>query len=216
MSNATLPANATSSGDLARRVAGQPLPLSWVERMFAKFEDRFGNLWLQRYAGIPMTRVMQTWSDDLSDLASDQIKRGVDSTRALKFPPTLPEFRELCLQSAIDTQVAFEEAVEQLRIRHSDGEDHWSHPAIYWAAVRIGDFDLRNATWRSIEKRWTAYLNEALANADLPPVPPRRVALVAPGKTMVSPEVAKARCEELKQMMTGLASKMAMPEGPES
>lgn len=216
MSNATLPANATSSGDLARRVAGQPLPLSWVERMFAKFEDRFGNLWLHRYAGIPMTRVMQTWSDDLSDLASDQIKRGVDSTRALKFPPTLPEFRELCLQSSIDPQVAFEEAVEQLRIRHSDGEDHWSHPAIYWAAVRIGDFDLRNATWRSIEKRWTSYLNDELAKPDLPPVPPRRVALVAPGKTMVSPEVAKARCEELKQMMTGLASKMAIPEGPES
>lgn len=212
MSNETLPANAQSSGEVARRVAGQPLPLSWVERMFAKFEDRFGTLWHQRYAGIPMPRVMQTWADDLADLSPEQIKRGVDSTRALKFPPTLPEFRDLCLQSDIEPQVAFEEAVEQLRIRNSGGDDHWSHPAIYWAAVRIGDFDLRNATWRTIEKRWTAHLNEALANADLPPVPPRRVALVAPGKTSVSPEVAKARCEELKQMMTGLASKMAMPQ----
>lgn len=210
MSNETLPANAPSSD---RRVLGEPLPVHWIERMFSKFEDRFGTLWHQRYAGIPMDRVMDTWREDLADLSPAQIKLGVDSTKKLKFPPTLPEFRELCLASLLDPYMAYEEAIREMYKRHNGGNDVWSHPAIYWAAVRVGDFDMRSSTWDTIKRRWTAYLNEELAKPDINPVPPPRVALVAPGKTMVSAEQAKANCERMREMMRDITNKMTMPKG---
>lgn len=210
MSNETLPANAPSSD---RRLPGEPLPTPWVERMFSKFEDRFGTLWHQRYAGIPITRVMDTWCEDLADLTPAQIKNGVDGTRNLKFPPTLAEFRELCLKSNVDPYMAYEEAIRQMHKRHTDGSDVWSHPAIYWSAVRIGDFDMRNSTWESIKRRWTGYLQEELAKATIDPVPPPRVALVAPGKTTITAEQAKANCARIKEMMRDVTSKMTMPKG---
>lgn len=35
--------------------------------------------------------------------------------------------------------------------RREQGQDVWSHPAIFWAAVTIGAFDLRNMAFKAIE-----------------------------------------------------------------
>ena len=134
-----------------------------------------------------------------------EIKAGMKACRTrFSWPPSFAEFMSACRQP-MDFESAFCEAIEQLRQREY-GNDKWSHPAIYWAAVSIGSFDMRNATWGGIRARWTAVLQAQLDRREWPEVPPPMVALPAPGKTSVSPEEAKRRIEQMKE---SLLKKMA-------
>lgn len=46
----------------------------------------------------------------------------------------------------------------------------WSHPAVYWAADRLGWFEVRNASWAQIGRRWSVMLDEVLAWGEWPPI----------------------------------------------
>lgn len=199
--------------ELAEQSATSPAKLSalpdhWVERLFQRMEDRYGSMWADRYGAFPRERVKRSWAEDLADISRDELTRGVSACRDRKFPPTLPEFRELC-RPALDYERAFIEAVEQMRKREH-GEDRWSSPAVFWAACKLGG-DLRAYPWQSIRGRWQAALDEAidgLRTGKTPAeIPPRREALPAPGQTSVSPEVARQRLAEIRD---SLAAKMAM------
>lgn len=147
------------------------LPDAFVERIFQRMEDRYGALWADRYGAFPRERVMRTWAEDLADLSRDELVRGMTACKDRKFPPTLPEFREMC-RPPIDAEAAYSEAVEQMRHRER-GEDRWSHPAIFWAAANVGSFDLRNGTWGSLKSRWTKALQSELDKGHWPEIPPR-------------------------------------------
>lgn len=182
------------------------LPDSWVERIFQKMEDRYGDMWANRYGAFPRDRVMRTWGEDLADLSSSELATGMTACKSAKFPPTLPEFRELC-RPPIDFESAYIEACNQIVLRQQ-GRDQWSHPAIYWAAQSVGQYDLRNSTWGSIKARWTKALQTTM-NGGCDPVPAFAVALPAPGETSVSPEEAARRVAE---MMSKLSSKVVRAE----
>ena len=147
------------------------LPDAFVERIFQRMEDRYGALWADRYGAFPRDRVMRTWAEDLADLSRDELVRGMTACKDRKFPPTLPEFREMC-RPPIDAEAAYSEAVEQMR-RRERGEDRWSHPAIFWAAANVGTFDLRNGTWGSLKSRWTKALQAELEKGHWPEIPQR-------------------------------------------
>jgi len=117
----------------------------------------------------------------LADLSRDELARGMAACRESKYPPTLPEFRSLC-RPPVDFEAAFVEAVQQMRLRDT-GEDHWSSPAVFWAAATIGSFDLRNATWGALEKRWKKVLQAELNKGEWQPIPARALALPAPTTT---------------------------------
>jgi len=110
---------------------------------------------------------------------------------------------KLC-RPALDYERAFLEAVEQMRKRET-GDDRWSTPAIYWAAVKLGS-DLSAYPYQSIKGRWQAALDEAIEairTGKLPAeVPKRREALPAPGQCIVPPEVAKQRIAAIRDMLT--------------
>jgi hypothetical protein len=165
-------------------------------------EDRYGSLWADRYGAFPRERVKATWAADLADLSREEITRGVHACRDLRFPPTLPEFRALC-RPPIDYEAAYLEAVEQMR-RREHGEDTWSMPAIYWAAITLEE-DLRANPYSSVKGRWRRALDEAMEgvrSGKLPArVPVRRDALPPPGRCSVPPEVAKERIAALKAML---------------
>lgn len=188
------------------------LPEPWMERLFQRMEDRYGSLWADRYGAFPRARVMQTWAEDLGDLTREELVRGVDACRTRKFPPTLPEFRELC-RPEMSADDAFHEAVEQMRLR-ADGLDNWTSPAVFWAAVGMGS-DLMAHPYVAIKARWARELDKAqrgLESGRLPhEVPQRMSALPAPGTETVTAEDAKRRSAELKSRIAGLAQSMAMP-----
>lgn len=169
---AQLPQNATSQANPSA------LPESWVERLFLRFSSMYGSKFADLWRGCDLASVKGLWAEELAGFSADEIKCGIDCCKTRDWPPTLPEFLKLC-RPPVDFERAFIEAVKQISLRDS-GRDEWSHPAIYWAAVEIGAFDLRNSSWSGIGKRWTAALSAQLAKGSWHPVPQRAAALPAP------------------------------------
>lgn len=170
------------------QVRPSALPEKLMNTLFERMEDRYGDLWANRYGAFPRARVMKTWSEDLADLSPEEFIRGCQASKNLKFPPTLPEFRALC-RPPIDFELAFAEAVQQMAARET-GNDRWSSPAIFWAAVTIGSFDLRNASWSTLEKRWRKVFQAELDKGEWQPVPVRAIALPSPVPTAKDREAA--------------------------
>jgi len=172
-------------------------PVSVIEWIFQKMEDRYGKLWVDRYGEFPRARVISTWAEDLGDMTKAEISKGLSACRDKYFPPTLPEFRALCRPN-IDPRAAFDEAAKQTALRDS-GRDVWSHPAIFWAAFAVGGYDVRHAIWDNIKTRWTAALEKELAKGQWPDIPPRREALPQPPFERNSEVVLKAK-DEIERM----------------
>lgn len=179
------------------------LPEAWVERLFARLSALYGARLADLWRGADLEEVKDVWAVELADLSGEEIARGLAACRERKFPPTLPEFRELC-RPPIDFEAAYREAVEQMRLREQ-GLDRWSSPAIYWAAARIGSWDLRNSSYAAIAKRWQAELAKALEEqraGNLPDIPPARPTLPAPGQT-TPPAQAKAWMTVCRAILEG-------------
>ena len=162
----------------------------WVDRLFARLSALYGARFADMWSACDLAHVKEVWRSELADLAPEEVARGVEATRGLKFPPTLPEFFALC-RPPIDEEAAFREAVEQMRRRERD-DDRWSNPAIYWAAVSIGELDLRSLSWPMLKARWQTALRREMAKP-CDPVPPRRAALPSPGGQTISSGAVRDR-----------------------
>lgn len=184
------------------------MPTAWIERVFDRFSAFYGSKFADLWCGCDTDGVKRAWAEALAGYSSEEIKHGLEACLSRIFPPTLPEFLMLCRQP-IDLEAAFYEACEQL-LQRETGKDKWTHPAIYWAAVTIGYFDMRNATWGGIKVRWTAVLKAELDKREWPEIPPPREALPAPGKSSVSQEELHRRIVEIRDM---LARKTTAPPG---
>lgn len=157
------------------------LPESWVARIFERMEDRYGDQWAAKYGAFPRSRVMRSWAEDLADLSGNELARGIAACRDHKFPPNIAEFRALC-RPPIDYQDALLEAVEQMARRES-GRDRWRHPAIFWAAAKIGSYDLSRKTLKELDTEWRKAFSDQLAAGQWAEIPARVPALPAPGQT---------------------------------
>ncbi len=178
--NAPLPPSAISP---ASRDA---LPDAWIERLFARFSAMYGSRFADLWGGCKLDQVKAVWAEELAGYGGDELRRGVEACKARDWPPTLPEFLKLC-RPPVDFERAFYEAVDQLAKR-DQGRDAWSHPAVYWAAVSVGNFDMTHKPWREMQARWRDALSAQLAKGEWPGVPERRDALPAPGSTMPDAE----------------------------
>lgn len=90
----------------------RPLPDSWVERIFDRMQGLYGSLWLDRWRsgetieqnGVRFDRGLllakATWGEELAGFADqpERISRALEGCRHCRFPPTLPEFLDLCRQ----------------------------------------------------------------------------------------------------------------------
>lgn len=159
----------------------KPMPIHWVEALFKRMLARYGSLWQDRYGrlGLDMADIMHEWSIELAGFSGQEIARGLDGCRTLKFPPTLPEFMLLC-RPPIDAHAAFSETVRNLAARARGDDSEWSHPALFWAALAVGQFDLMGTSYPNIKTRWEAALQEEMNRTDIKPVPPAMKALPAP------------------------------------
>lgn len=161
----------------------------------------YGQKFQDQWRGVPPAEMIAVWSMGLAGYTPLEVQRGLAACMTRIWPPTLPEFMLLC-RPPIDHEAAFQEAVTQLHLR-GEGSDNWSHPAIYWAAVAFGSWELRQASWDRAKTRWTRILDEQLRKGDLPPVPPRMDVLPAPGKATTSPE-------KVRELLNGLRLRMGV------
>jgi len=180
---------------------GAAKPLSIMDRLFNKLDGHYPHKWRSAFSS---EAAIQNWRDSWSEgfieegLNPHEIKRGIVACRKLyDWPPSLKEFISAC-RPPVDFEAAYFEAVVQLR-RREMGQDVWSNKAIYWAAVRIGQFDLTAMPYDRIKSRWSNELTFSLAALDLPDVPPRLQALPAPGKTTTTQEVGRERMSEIME-----------------
>lgn len=195
-------ANVTSAGNVPA------LPEHWTERIFRVMEDRYRAKWLDSFGGIPRERVRRAWGEELAGFDADEIKCGLDACRETHptWPPEVLEFARLC-RPALDAKSAWVEAREQMALRlRGQGEDRWSRPQVYWAALAIGYYDLHTLGWEAVRHRW----ERALATASADPVPPwvaPAPALPRPGEQCVTREVARERASLLVRQVAERAAK---------
>ena len=109
----------------------------------------------------------------------EEIKRGLDSCVNRKFPPTLPEFIQLCKGTAEhvglkSAALAYREATQA---SHKPHLHEWSHPAVYHAAKRVGFFELSTMTeresFRLFEDAYKQTVLSVLNGEQLPEIPKR-------------------------------------------
>lgn len=164
----------------AKRNGGQ----SPIERLFSRFDGMYPALWAKNFSSLAaIENWAEVWAEAFSEegITFDEVMDGIRACRkSHQYPPTLPEFLQLC-RTPIDYDKAFFEAVIQMGIRRRpsvklvDGEvvqefgkDTWSNPAIYWAAVAMGkDLDL---IYRDVRSRWHYELDRAI-KGEKKPVP---------------------------------------------
>lgn len=137
------------------------------------------------------------WAVKLSVLTDAELLRGYNSLQTRPWPPTLPEFMAMC-RPYLEPAVAFDEACVQGRRREMGMDDRWSHPAIYWAWVRIGAHAITHQPYEVLKTRWIEALNHYVGDPALPPVPAKTTALPAPGATRLQPERARELLSTLK------------------
>jgi hypothetical protein len=185
------------------------LPKPVVELIFTRLSEFYGNRFSEMWKGLGSDSLKETWGRELAGYSLEEIKTGIETCRSKDFPPTLPEFLKAC-RPQIDVERAFVEAANEYPKR-KHGTDKWTHPAIFWAAHAIGEFDMSRASWSSIKDRWKRELSERLARKDLPEIPLHREAISAPEDVPVSQEEGRRRCEALKRMLSRLTQQQRMP-----
>lgn len=75
-----------------------PLPLEWIDSLFARMAVRYGASWLAKWNGIDIAAVKSDWAQELEGFASnpDAIKYGLVNL-PLDFPPNAAQFKAICM-----------------------------------------------------------------------------------------------------------------------
>jgi len=183
-----------------------PLPLTWASKLLARLTEMYGAQFLRQWDAVPAERLPVVWAEELAGYTGVEIARGLAACRQQKFPPTLPEFLMLCRPN-LEPATAYQEAVAGMTERAGGGIGIWSHPAIYWAAVRVGRYDILSNGYQIMRSRWETALRAVMEQGRWDPVPEPRAALPAPGQTQLTREEAEQRLRELE------ASRVLQPSG---
>lgn len=161
-----------------------------VDELHADMTFLFGRKYADQWGGLPAANVKKAWETELAGLTYAELDRGGRALRALDWPPTIPEFIKLC-RPRLDPVAAFHEAVAGLAERDRGGVGLWSHPAIFWATLAVGQFDVKNASYPAIKGRWESALAEQFARRSWDPIPAPPPLLANDGKASKE-EAAKA------------------------
>jgi hypothetical protein len=174
------------------------LGISLMDHLFNRFDGAYPNRWRAAFASEQaISNWRESWAEafDEEGLTPQMISDGLKVCRkTYDWPPSITEFMKAC-KPQINVDAAIYEAIEQMRKRQH-GRDVWSNPAIYWAASKVGEFDMISQSFSSIKPRFESALKKVLEGEVLP-VPARVAALPAPGAAESTREYGAQRLEEL-------------------
>ena len=165
-----------------------PIPEAWIERLFEKMVAMYGNKFLDMWGKTDLQTVKNLWSQELGKLTKEEITRGANALMNLEWPPTLPQFLKISRVN-VDATTAYYEAVNGVVAREQGMMGEYSHPAIFWAAVKVGAFDLKHQAYSSIKGRWETALQQEMAKNAWQDIPAPLIALPPP--PIASKEVAE-------------------------
>lgn len=71
-----------------------------IDRLFLRMASFYGKHWIDMWSDVPVDSVKAEWQLKLSGMSSKAVFKAVDyCADHLRFPPTLPEFVQLCKAS---------------------------------------------------------------------------------------------------------------------
>jgi hypothetical protein len=173
-----------------------PLPQSWIEKMFDQMLLNYGRKFTEQWGGADPDKLIAHWAREMASYTPAEIKRGLAALELRDWPPTLPEFKKMC-RPPVDTTAAYYEAVAGCRDREAGNVGKWSHPAIFWATVQIGAFDLKNQSYSQIKDRWETALQAEMDKGQWSAIPEPMIALPAPGKSLTSRQQATQALQQI-------------------
>ena len=147
--------------------------MALIDHLFNRLDGLYPNRWRAAFAG---QQAIDNWREAWAEgfcheaLTLEDVRVGLHACRTrFSWPPSFAEFVSACRPN-LEPEAAHAEAVRQLRLR-GYGRDEWSHPAIFWAAMSVGEHDLRSSSWLMIRERWTNALRKEIARRNWEPVP---------------------------------------------
>ncbi len=168
-----------------------------VEWLLKRMKTFWGKAFTDKWAMLKDGEMLDSWTKALRGLTELEFKRGVAKLTTFERPPSLPEFLKAC-RPEVNPVTAYYEAIEGCRSREQGEVGTWSHPAIFWASVRVSGFELKNQTYSQIRGRWEAALAAELAKQQWDDIPAPMLALPAPGNKL-SKETATKMMQQIKE-----------------
>ncbi|MGE8627694.1 replication protein P [Achromobacter denitrificans] len=171
--------------------------ISLIDHLWNRLSGTYGGRWLKDF---PDVQSIENWKSawaeafDGEGLTPRDVAEGLRACRRMfpDWPPAVGEFIQACRPGLIPEN-AFHDAVAGMTARRRGEMGQWSHPAVYWAAVRVGSHDLLNCGYSVMQSRWERALSDELGRGEWAAIPAPAVALPAPGATHATPaEAAKA------------------------
>jgi hypothetical protein len=177
------------------------------------------------WAGANVEQVKAVWAQELGALRPEQIKLGVDACRARRFPPTLPEFLELCRPTADmlgipHFEAAYREALDLVCKRKR--QDECSHPVVWHALAEAGQIGMmRDEDARKVYRScYDQTVRMAINGQPLREIPKALPAPEAATRAPLSPEERARIAEEALARLrsiginVGAAARQIPPEAP--
>lgn len=171
--------------------------ISLIDHLWNRLSGTYGGRWLKDF---PDMQSIENWKAawaeafDEEGLTPRDVAEGLRACRRMfpDWPPAVGEFIQACRPGLIPEN-AFHDAVAGMTARRRGEMGQWSHPAVCWAAVRVGSHDLLNCGYSVMQSRWERALSDELGRGEWAAIPAPAVALPAPGATHATPaEAAKA------------------------
>lgn len=175
------------------------LPKKWMESIFDRMLSKWGKQFVDKWAVIEPDKLLLDWARALGGLSELEIRRGVSKLNDFNWPPSQPEFIKVC-RPDVNPLNAYYEALEGSRSRERGEVGTWSHPAIFWASVRVTAFELANTSYSQMKTRWEAALELELSKTEWPPIEAPKLALPGPPKATISKEKAAELMKQIKQI----------------
>ncbi|WP_338618167.1 hypothetical protein [Pigmentiphaga sp. CHJ604] len=182
--------------EITDRAVASPQALAAAAEIVDYMRCEYGGKFVQLWGDISNAKLLEHLALRLAGYTAGEVRRGIQACATRPFPPTIPEFLVLC-RPPVEPEAAFHEAVTGMQARKHGELGYWSHPAIYWAAVRIGMHDLLANGYPALKGRWENALRDILGKGRWPEIPMPAVALPAPGAAVTSDEEARRRIAQL-------------------
>ncbi len=74
-----------------------PLPSTWIESLFNRFEGMYGKSFHAKWDGMNIENVKKVWAEDLGEFNSETLKAALQACReTCEHPPSSAKFYQLC------------------------------------------------------------------------------------------------------------------------
>lgn len=179
--------------------------VSLMDHLFNRLNGTYPNKWRANFRDErAIVDWRQAWAEAFDDegVTPQDVALGIKNCRRMyEWPPSLPEFLKAC-RPHLEPNVAFFEAVRGMQARSAGKTGDWSHPAIFYAALAVGQYEMMNQSYQQLKARWEKAFGEQLALGQWPEIPPVVEALPAPART----EEGKAQIRKVSSMASDALS----------